>query len=480
DGMGDGPAGLTERGFGRLDLDRLAIDDNPDSAWGLFPNVWKPQAARFILTNPLKIDHSRKLEVRLHQLHGRNHLIGRFRLSATGTKDTPLGEPLPEKLIRIFRLPAQERTHEQRKKLNLAYLRQENEAAIARLPEDGQFYGVASHFKAQGNFKPAEGPRPVFFLNRGDARQPGDPAIPGALGFLDLRSRFILADDHTEGDRRAALARWMSHEDNPLLWRSIVNRLWHHHFGRGLVDTLNDFGRMGSDPSHPKLLDWLAFRFRAEGGSMKSFHRLVLTSAVYRQNATGNPEAIRTDAGNRLLWRANPRRLEAESIRDAVLQFSGLLDLTMHGPSARQFHTSKGVHVTPNLDYQGFDPDNPVNFRRAVYRFVFRTVPDPLMQALDCPDASQLAPRRAAAATPLQALAMLNNRFLVRQSEHLAARLSRETEEPGAWIDRLVALVYGRPPGEEEKAECLTYAQTHGLANACRVVLNSNEFLFIP
>ena len=151
----------------------------------------------------------------------------------------------------------------------------------------------------------------------------------------------------------------------------------------------------------------------------------------------------------------------------------------MGGPSDRQFNMSKGVHVTPTLDYIGFDPDAPANHRRSVYRFVFRTVPDPLMQLMDCPDASQHAPKRESSVTALQALAMLNNRFLVRQSERLAKRLEREADSPKAQVDRLFRLVYHREPAPDESRLVSQLASEHGLANACRVVLNSNEFLFV-
>ena len=162
-------------------------------------------------------------------------------------------------------------------------------------------------------------------------------------------------------------------------------------------------------------------------------------------------------------------------IHDTVLSLSGMLDLTMGGPSARQFTSKKGIHVTPTLDYLNFNPDDPANFRRSVYRFVFRTVPDPLMEALDCPNASQLAPRRASSVTALQALAMLNNRFLVRQSEHIATKLKNE-DNP---INELFLRAYGRPGTASEIMAFTKYKDEHGLANACRIIINSSEFLYI-
>ena len=294
-----------------------------------------------------------------------------------------------------------------------------------------------------------------------------------------MKSRFAITSPDDEGQRRAALANWLADERNVLTWRSIVNRVWHYHFGRGLVGTPNDFGRMGDRPSHPELLDWLAFEFRAGGGSLKWLHRTIMTSSVYQQNSAHNEEYTRRDADNRWLWRVNRTRLDAESYRDSLLQLAGNADLKMGGPSARHFNMSKGVHVTPNLDYVGFDPDSPANFRRSVYRFVFRTVPDPLMQLMDCPDASQHAPKRDSSVTALQALAMLNNRFLVRQSERLAKRLRHESSSLSTQVRELFELAYHREPEPEEGRLVLALAREHGLANACRVILNSSEFVFL-
>ena len=151
----------------------------------------------------------------------------------------------------------------------------------------------------------------------------------------------------------------------------------------------------------------------------------------------------------------------------------------MGGPSVKQFIQTAGVHVTPKVDYLGFDVDHPANYRRSVYRFVFRTVPDPFMDALDCPDASQLAPRRTESTTALQALATLNDGLLVRASQHLAERLERERPGLDERIRGAFELVLNRPSRPEESAALRRYAAAHGLANACRVLLNSNEFIFV-
>jgi hypothetical protein len=276
-----------------------------------------------------------------------------------------------------------------------------------------------------------------------------------------------------------ALADWVASPKNPLTWRSIVNRVWHYHFVRGIVDTPNDFGRMGSKPTHPELLDWLAVSFQEHDGSLKWLHRLIVTSAAYRQSSRHDAKAAAIDGDNRYLWRMNRTRLDAEEVRDAVLLAAGKLDCTMGGPSVKQFNMSPGIHVTPVVDYTNFDVDRPENYRRSVYRFVFRTLPDPLMEALDCPDSSQLTPARTISVTPLQALAMLNNKFMVRMSEHLAARAARESSEIPAQISAVYRFALGREPTAKESTALTEYARKHSLANSCRVILNSNEFMFV-
>jgi hypothetical protein len=260
-----------------------------------------------------------------------------------------------------------------------------------------------------------------------------------------------------------------------LTWRSIVNRVWHHHFGRGIADSPNDLGRMGATPTHPALLDWLAVEFRDGGGSLKKLHRLIVTSAVYKQSSAGRADFAKVDVSNLYLWRMNRLRLDAEQVRDSILQASGKLNLAMGGPSVKQFHyEDPNPGVTPKVDYGRYDVDHPDNFRRAIYRWIFRTLPDPFMETLDCPDASQLTGARNVSVTPLQAMAVLNDKFVVRQSEHLAARIAGE----GA-LEKAYRLILQRTPTASESAALAPYIEKRGLANACRLLLNSNEFMFL-
>jgi hypothetical protein len=332
----------------------------------------------------------------------------------------------------------------------------------------GQVYAVVSH-----------APRPIHLLRRGNVEQPRGLVTPGSLSCLPgLPSDFTLAESTNEGSRRAALAEWIADSRNGLTWRSIVNRVWHYHFGRGLVDTPNDFGHHGSRPTHPELLDWLAVDFRDNGQSLKRLHRLILLSATYRQSSRFDAASAKLDADNRFLWRMNRQRLDAESIRDTVLAVSGKLDSRMGGPGFELFRF-KDDH-SPVYDYEAPDrADNPQAWRRTVYRFVVRSVPNPFLDCLDCADPNLNTPVRNTTLTALQALALLNDPFMVRQAGYFANRLQALSEDPRAQIEASYQLVFGRPPRPEEREALLGYVKKHGLANACRLLFNANEMVFV-
>lgn len=354
----------------------------------------------------------------------------------------------------------------------------EIEQTRAALPPQMLVYAGASQFPPAGAFTPASKPRPVHLLARGDVRSPKQLMSPGAIACVRGPSAdFQLSDPDNEGQRRAALARWLSDPSNALVRRSIVNRVWQYHFGQGIVDTPNDFGRMGSLPSHPEMLDWLAGWFLDHGESLKELHRLILTSSAYRQSSQDNAEYAKADSGNRYLWRMNRQRLDAESIHDAMLQIAGKLELKMGGPSAKLFFF-KNDH-SPIYDYERFDLDDPSGFRRSIYRFIVRSVPDPFMECLDCADPSIMTPKRNATLTSLQALALLNNAFAVRQAERLAERVSRTEADPVRQLETAYRLALGRRPSAQESELLVDYAQRFGMANACRLIFNSNEFVFI-
>ncbi len=342
----------------------------------------------------------------------------------------------------------------------------------------GVVYAAATHFAPAGTFTPTKGkPRPIYLLKRGSEKTPVREVGPGTVACVaSLPCRFPLAD-RPERERRAALARWITEEHNPLTWRSIVNRVWLYHFGQGLVDTPNDFGRMGGKPSHPELLDWLAIEFRDSGQSLKRLHRLIVNSATYRQVSIDNPAYARIDSGNHLLWRMNRRRLDAESIRDAVLAISGKLDPKMYGPGFRTFGFLDDH--SPHYKYEEYNPDDPAGHRRSVYRFLVRSVPDPFMETLDCPDPSLRVEKRNESLTALQALALLNDKFMLRMAEHFAGRVQKMGGDLPSRVSAAYRLALGREPMAEESRVLLDYARKHGLANMCRLILNTNEFSFV-
>ena len=456
------------------------LDGKDETAWGIHPEEGKDHVAQFTLGKQLPASEGRRFKIQLVQSHGRHHLIGRFRVSTTDATAPLTLDRYPNAVRLALQKPWGERTESERKALLGWFTKRRLEAALAALPQRSFVYSGTRHFAPDGSFAPAVEPRPIHLLARGDVLRPGEMVEPSMPSLVHLGPKAIEEAELTsDEERRNAMAKWLTSNTNPLLWRSIVNRVWLRHFGRGLVDTPNDFGRMGSLPTHPELLDWLAVTFRDSGGSLKDLHRRIVTSATYRQASVYDSELAELDADNRFLWRMNRRRLDAESIRDAMLQISGDLDTRMGGVSDRQFIQTKGVHVTPTLDYLNFDPSDPANLRRSVYRFIFRTVPDPFMQAMDCPDASLLSPQRQESMTALQALAVLNDKFVIRQSERLANRLRRESETVNGRVVLVYQWLYGRSPDPTELSAVTQYSETYGLSNACRFLLNSNEFMFV-
>ena len=458
-----------------------AIDGDPKTAWGIYPQVGKPHSAAFAFDKPVGFDGGTTFTVHLDQLHGERHLIGRFRVSITTGDPLAMADaPLPAPVAEAFAVSVEKRTETQKATLARWVMEQRLERELKALPPQAKVYCGTNRFAPDGSFKPTATPRPIHILKRGDVTKPGKEAKPGAVEVVEaLPARFMLKDANNEGERRAALADWLTADANPLTWRVIVNRVWHYHFGRGIVDTPNDLGAMGGTPSHPELLDWLADDFRKNGGSLKKLHKLIVTSSAYRQAVTHDPAAAAKDADNRLLWRMNRTRLDAETVRDAVLLASGRLDDTMSGPPVKHFLTKPGIHVTPESDYDAFDVNSADARRRSIYRFVFRTKPDPFLAGLDCPDASASAPVRSVSVGAPQALAMWNNKFMLANAEHLAALAEKTSKDEAERVRFVAKRVLLRLPTADEEAAWAKYAAKHGLSNLCRVLFNSSEFTFV-
>lgn len=405
----------------------------------------------------------------------KNLVDGKYAVAKNSSVATRLAEfqaARQELVVRIDRSEQGQRKRELRTRLTRL------EESMAALPPGRMVYAATTHFKPQSNFKPTDGQlRPIHVLHRGDVQRPLQPAQPGLIP-LGNDQDCTIDPSLSEAERRAVLANWLTRGDHPLVWRSIVNRVWQYHFGVGIVSTPNDFGRMGELPSHPNLLDWLATEFRSGNQSFKDLHRLILCSSVYRQSSTHDAHNARLDTSNRFLWRMNRRRLEAEEIRDSILAVGGVLDTQMGGPGFYLFSLEKPEH-SPHYEYHKFDPSDEATHRRSIYRFVVRSQPDPWMTSLDCADSSQSTPRRSETLTALQALSLLNNRFMLVMSTRFADRLQETQTNLDFQVEQAFRLVTQRTPSPTEMRAMANYASQHGLPNLCRILFNLNEFLFL-
>jgi hypothetical protein len=315
-------------------------------------------------------------------------------------------------------------------------------------------------------------------LVRGSPFEQGEEVSAGGVSAVKsgLSADFGLKPNAPEGERRKRLAEWVTAPDNPLFARVMMNRIWHYHFGQGLVKTPNDLGFSGGVPSHPELLDWLASEFKAQGWSVKKMHHLIVDSATYRQSSKSNPKAQSVDAGNVLLWRHTPSRLEAEIIRDAILKVAGQLNPVPGGPGFRDFkmYRHKGSWV-----YDPIDPEGAEFNRRSIYRTWARGSVHPLLAPLDCPDPSAAAPVRSVTTTPLGALSLMNTSFVLRMSDHFAKRLEAGQSDARSQAARGFELAFGRPAKPRELDLTAGFIERNGLAAFCRVLFNSNEFLYV-
>lgn len=325
--------------------------------------------------------------------------------------------------------------------------------------------------------KPMPRPEPTYVLLRGNPAAPGDVAAPGGVAAVSSSEYgFGLSTDAGDADRRCALAEWITDEQNPLFARVIVNRLWQYHFGVGFVETPSDLGFNGGRPTHPDLLDWLASELIDGGWSLKHLQRLIVTSDVYRQSSLADSQAMTVDAGNRLLWRKSPLRLEAEEVRDAILAVSSELNPTVGGPGYHDFTT-----FTRNTQfYEPVDAVGDSFNRRSLYRAWVRSGRNRFLDVFDCPDPSTKTPRRAVTTTPLQALSLMNNSFVLRMADCFAERLQTECgDDVDVQVARAFELVYSRPPEPDEQAQAVEFVGNHGLSALCRVLFNTNEFLYV-
>jgi hypothetical protein len=423
-------------------------------------------------------------------------------------------------IVACYLKPASERTPYEEQIARMVQWRLDaalkEEEAVKKLPPDVQrkLTELNERLAEFDSLKPPPLPRamavedigkaapPTHLLAGGNWKRPEETLAPGFPEFLGATTpeKAVLADIHrrelTTG-RRTQLAAWLTRPDHPLTSRVIVNRLWQQHFGRGIVATPNDFGAQGERPTHPELLDWLAIELVESGWSLKHMHRLMVTSATYRMTSLvnsgdqGAAKAIAVDRENRLLWRANRRRLEGEAIRDAILQMAGELNLEMHGPSARP---QLPAGVSPRYAWEP-DDDAAQRNRRSVYVLAKRNMRFPLFEAFDQPDLHQSCPRRAVTITAPQSLTMLNSELTLELARQWAERLLAERFVSTADLVRAAyAAAYGRAATEEEVQlaerflnvatrdsgkNSVDALQVDAVADFCHSLFNSNEFITV-
>lgn len=347
----------------------------------------------------------------------------------------------------------------------------------------------------QINLLSAEGPQPSFIgqfiepattrvLLRGSPENARDEVHPAGPERFD--GDLGLSSDTPGPKRRAEFAKWLTQRENPLTSRVMVNRLWHHIFGRGIVVTTSDFGEAGAEPTHPELLDWLAAEFYEptetevasvdhRAWSVKRMIRMMVMSQAFRQSSLPRENGLAIDSDSGLLWRFPPKRVEAEVIRDAILQASGKLDRSLGGRSYR-IHNVKKTYA----QWQVVDNHGPETWRRMIYQERMRRVDDQMFTPFDFPDCGQVRAKRPVSTTPLQALNLMNSDFVIQQSQLIADRAKQDSGSDIQAVDRVFKLLLNRPPSEQERDTCMQVAQDIGLNMVCRALINSNEFVFLP
>ena len=325
---------------------------------------------------------------------------------------------------------------------------------------------------------------PSYFLHRGSPANKGSLMSPGVLTVASLSDPdFPPAPEQASSSwRRRAFADWVASPDNPLPARVLVNRLWQHHFGEGIVRTPSNFGATGQAPTHPELLDWLAVEFVDKGWSLKAMHRLMMNSAAYRMASTDIGKNQKVDPENRLVWRMPRQRLEAEVLRDSILAVAGTLDRTRGGTSVFPYINPDLFQSSTDRTWPGQPDRDPSTWRRSIYVFSKRSIRYPMFEAFDQPDMISSCERRNRSTVAPQALLMMNNAFINMQAKFFAQRVQIEAgTDADAQIGRAFELALARPPNDYEREKSLAFVKTdpHGLVDLCQTLFNLNEFAYL-
>jgi mono/diheme cytochrome c family protein len=331
----------------------------------------------------------------------------------------------------------------------------------------------------------AREPRPSYFLHRGSPDAKGSLMTPGVLSVASLKEPEF-PEPPAEAQttfRRRGLADWLVAPDNPLTARVMVNRIWQHHFGEGIVRTPSNFGKTGERPSHPELLDWLALEFVDRNWSMKAMHRLMMTSEAYQMASRDIAANVTIDPENRMFWRMPRQRLEGETIRDQILAVAGTLDLTMGGPNVFPYIDPDLFEKSSKRDWPGKPDDDPTTWRRSLYVFSKRSIRYPFFETFDQPNLVNSVDRRNRSTVAPQALILMNNAAVVLQARKFAERVVREAgPDRTVQVTRAFQLALGRAPDRDELTRSTAYLRdrTGGLAEFCHALFNLNEFVYRP
>lgn len=433
------------------------IDGDPETAWAINVDrtskkkMNEPHWAYFVPDSPIEIGgETLEFTLRHENPRNKNYLVGRFALSLTDAPAELLTSSDPKALLAALKTPAAKRTKAQAELLKTEFRNQDagrralaaavDQATAEKKKHDA--VGVATMVMRE-----MPKPRDTRVHIRGDFLRKGDPVRPGTPAVLPA----MLAPP--EDRSRLHLARWLVRDDNPLTARVAVNRVWMHHFGKGLVRTDNDFGTQGTPPTHPELLDWLASEFMRRGWSMKELHRLILTSATYRQSSNARPDLTKADPGNKWLGRQSRLRVDAEIVRDLALGASGKLSHKIGGPSVHPPQPGGVYNFTQVKKKWDVSPGED-KYRRTMYTFFYRSALFPMLATFDTPDLSQVCTARIRSNTPLQSLTLANDEGIFELAQALASRTLREAR--GAEKERmthLFRLAMARPPdaGEQER-----------------------------
>ncbi len=472
------------------------------SLLAVFDPLERPRAGRRELTLPAgsraeiaeREERDRRIgELQAEETKLRNASIGRFLASGkTG---------LPQPILDAFALKAEKRNAGQKKRVaenqerfaaaHAAWASPDFKNGMARIAVELRTLRERTPDLPEGYFMREKSPKPpvTHVLVRGQATRPGERVQPAAPAALTGPALAPSKPDQYTTRRRLELARWITSRDNPLTARVIVNHVWRHHFGEGLVRG-GDFGTAGPKPTHPELLDWLSHWFMHEADwSLKKLHRLIMTSSTWRMSRARNEEYATVDPDNLLLWRAPYRRLEAEAIRDSMLAVSGRLNRRIGGPSMYPSVPPQALegHSDPEQIWKPLDEEDAS--RRTVYAFIKRSMVVPMLETLDLCDTTRPSTGRMTTTVAPQALTLYNGEFVNRQARHFAARLQRKAgDEPAKQIEQAFQLALCREPSETEVSAALDFlvresnnalnSKQQALTQLCRVILNLNEFVY--